>query len=208
MGVPYLIKKDIERVRFEWDDRGGETLTECQWSLLESYASLLYEASLKLNLVSPADRDVLVSRHIWRALSMGPFIGAIPNKTILDVGSGSGIPAIPLKIYFPTSRFYLLESRRKRANFLRNVIRKLNLEDITVINSRVEDWNDEVVADVVTARSVANPTSLRSWVVSHVHDRSMLVCTLNKSGEVNMKGAKDVLLSSGEETMRLGIIPF
>lgn len=207
MGAAYLIKKDIERVRFEWDDRGGEGITDHQWSMLESYASLLYEASLKLNLVSPADRDVLVRRHIWRALSMGPFIEAIPNKTILDVGSGSGIPAIPLKIYFPQSRFYLLESRRKRANFLRNVIRKLNLEGISVINSRVEDWKDEVIADVVTARSVANPTMLRSWVVSHVHDRSVLVCTLNKSGEFDIEGAKDVLLASGEETMRLGIIP-
>ena len=207
MGVPYLIKKDIERVRFEWADRGGEGITDHQWSMLESYAYLLYEGSLKLNLVSPADRDVLVRRHIWRALSMGPFIEAIPNKTILDVGSGSGIPAIPLKIYFPKSRFYLLESRRKRANFLRNVIRKLNLEGISVINSRVEDWKDEVIADVVTARSVANPTLLRSWVVSHVHDRSVLVCTLNKSGEFDMEGAKDVLLASGEETMRLGIIP-
>lgn len=207
MGVPYLIKKDVERVRFEWDDKSGESLTEHQWSLLELYATHLYEASLKLNLVSPADRDVLVRRHIWRALSMGPFIEAIPNKTILDVGSGSGIPAIPLKIYFPMSRFYLLESRRKRANFLRNVIRKLNLEGISVINSRVEDWKDEVIADVVTARSVANPTLLRGWVVSHVHDRSVLVCTLNKSDEFDMEGAKDVLLASGEETMRLGIIP-
>ena len=79
MGAIYLIKKDIERVRFEWDDRGGEGITDHQWSMLESYASLLYEASLKLNLVSPADRDVLVRRHIWRALSMGPFIEAIPN---------------------------------------------------------------------------------------------------------------------------------
>ena len=207
MGAVYLIKKDIERVRFEWDDRGGEGITDHQWSMLESYAYLLYKASLKLNLVSPADRDVLVRRHIWRALSMGPFIEAIPNKTILDVGSGSGIPAIPLKIYFPMSRFYLLESRRKRANFLRNVIRKLNLEGISVINSRVEDWKDEVIADVVTARSVANPTLLRGWVVSHVHDRSVLVCTLNKSDEFDMEGAKDVLLASGEETMRLGIIP-
>ena len=207
MGAAYLIKKDIERVRFEWDDRGGEGITDHQWSMLESYAYLLYKASLKLNLVSPADRDVLVRRHIWRALSMGPFIEAIPNKTILDVGSGSGIPAIPLKIYFPMSRFYLLESRRKRANFLRNVIRKLNLEGISVINSRVEDWKDEVIADVVTARSVANPTLLRGWVVSHVHDRSVLVCTLNKSDEFDMEGAKDVLLASGEETMRLGIIP-
>ena len=207
MGAAYLIKNDIERVRFEWDDRGGEGITDHQWSMLESYAYLLYKASSKLNLVSPADRDVLVRRHIWRALSMGPFIEAIPNKTILDVGSGSGIPAIPLKIYFPQSRFYLLESRRKRANFLRNVIRKLNLEGISVINSRVEDWKDEVIADVVTARSVANPTLLRSWVVSHVHDRSVLICTLNKSGEFDVEGAKDVMLASGEETMRLGIIP-
>ena len=136
--------------------------------------------------------DIFGEHFLWG------FIEAIPNKTILDVGSGSGIPAIPLKIYFPKSRFYLLESRRKRANFLRNVIRKLNLEGISVINSRVEDWKDEVIADVVTARSVANPTLLRSWVVSHVHDRSVLVYTLNKSGEFDMEGAKTFCWQAGK----------
>ena len=138
---------------------------------------------------------------------MGTHIESIPNETILDVGSGSGIPAIPLKIYHPMSRFYLVESRRKRANFLKSVIRKLHLKGITVINSRVEDWDDDVIADVVTARSVANPMALQKWVSNHVHKKSVLVCTLNESGEFDVEGAKDVLLASGEETMRLGIIP-
>ena len=138
---------------------------------------------------------------------MGLHIESIPNETILDVGSGSGIPAIPLKIYHPMSRFYLVESRRKRANFLKSVIRKLHLKEITVINSRVEDWDDDVIADVVTARSVANPTALRNWVANHVHKNSRLVCTLNKAGKVGIEGAKEILLESGEEAMRLGIIP-
>ena len=201
------LELDLERVRSLWNSEGKKSLTECQWSLIKSYSNLLYEASFKLNLVSPADRDVLVSRHIWRALSMGPHIESIPNETILDVGSGSGIPSIPLKIYHPMSRFYLVESRRKRANFLKSVIRKLHLKEITVINSRLEDWDDDVIADVVTARSVANPTALRSWVANHVHKSSMLICTLNKSGSVGIEGAKDILLESGEEAMRLGIIP-
>ncbi len=201
------LETDLERVRSLWDLEGKISLTECQWSLMKSYSDLLYEASFKLNLVSPADRDVLFSRHIWRALSMGTHIKSIPNETILDVGSGSGIPAIPLKIYHPMSRFYLVESRRKRANFLKYVIRKLHLKEITVINSRVEDWDDDVVADIVTARSVANPTALRDWVVNHVHKKSMLVCTLNGTGEVGIEGTKDILLESGDEAMRLGIIP-
>ena len=198
---------DLKRVRSLLDSEGKIRLTEYQWSLIKSYSYLLFEASLKLNLVSPTDRDVLVSRHIWRALSMGLHIESIPNETILDIGSGSGIPAIPLKIYYPMSRFYLVESRRRRANFLKSVIRKLHLKEITVINSRVEDWDDDVIADVVTARSVANPTALQSWVASHVHKKSVLVCTLNKAGKVGIEGAKDILLESGEEAMRLGIIP-
>ena len=198
---------DIERVRSLLDSEGKINLTDYQWFLIKYYAYLLYEASLKLNLVSLADRDVLVSRHIWRALSMGLHIESFPNETILDVGSGSGIPAIPLKIYYPMSRFYLVESRRKRANFLKSVIRKLHLKEITVINSRVEDWDDDVIADVVTARSVANPTALRKWVSNHVHKKSVLVCTLNKAGKVDIEGSKDIFLESGEEAMHLGIIP-
>jgi len=201
------LEADLERVRSLWDSERRKSLTECQWSLIKSYSNLLYEASFKLNLVSPADRDLLVSRHIWRALSMGPHIDSIPNKIILDVGSGSGIPAIPLKIYHPMSRFYLVESRRKRANFLKSVIRKLRLKEIAVINGRIEDWDDDVVADVVTSRSVANPIALRNWVANHVHKKSMLVCTLNKLGKVGIEGAKDILLESGKEAMRLGIIP-
>ena len=207
MVTPSPLEIDLKRVRSLLDSEGKIRLTEYQWSLIKSYSYLLFEASLKLNLVSPADRDVLVSRHIWRALSMGLQIESIPNETILDVGSGSGIPAIPLKIYYPMSRFYLVESRRRRANFLKSVIRKLHLKEITVINSRVEDWDDDVIADVVTARSVANPTALQNWVASHVHKKSVLVCTLNKAGKVGIEGAKDILLESGEEAMRLGIIP-
>ena len=87
------------------------------------------------------------------------------------------------------------------------MIRKLHLKEITVINSRVEDWDDDVIADVVTARSVANPTTLRKWVANHVHKKSVLVCTLNKVGKVDIEEAKDILLGSGEEAMRLGVIP-
>ena len=87
------------------------------------------------------------------------------------------------------------------------MIRKLHLKEITVINRRVEDWDDDVIADVVTARSVANPITLRKWVADHVHKKSVLVCTLNKAGKVDIEGSKDIFLESGEEAMRLGIIP-
>lgn len=208
MEIPIRLREDFKNIRSAWDSEEDEALSDVQWALLESYTFLLFQASLKLNLVSAVDREVLASRHLWRALSMVPFIKPIPNTTILDVGSGSGIPAIPLKICFPDSCFYLVESRRRRANFLRNVIRRLGLKDAIVINSRVEAWEEDVVADVVTARSVANPQTIQNWVAKHVHEKTILVCTLDQKSEIATEGAKNVLLENGAEKMRVGIVPF
>jgi len=176
------------------------------WGDLRGYIHILYSWSKKMNLVGLNDMDVFATKHLWRALAMLPQIQSVSHQTIIDVGSGAGLPAIPLKICLPNSHFYLLESRRKRANFLREVIRGLGLKNIDVINERAEDWNDDVVGDIVTARAVANPVEIRSWVRGHAASSGWLVCTLEKNGLGDVEIGKEVHCEWGGETMRLGVI--
>ncbi len=205
--LPIILLRDLENLRAHCSTVYSLNFSEEHWELMKGYAQLLYTWSFKLNLVSPIERDILGSRHVWRALSMAPSICKIPHKNILDVGSGSGIPAIPLKICFPEADFYLVESRRKRTNFLKHVVRTLDLQKITVINARVEDWSDPLEVDLVTARSVANPLIIQKWVEGHVHKGSSLVCTLDRRGEILPAGSEERVIEWGKESMRLGIIP-
>ncbi len=204
--IPSRLKSDLEALR-EWALSSTVAVTEERWAKLCAYVYLLYQASIKLNLVSPHERESLATRHVWRALAMVPHIQSVPHETVIDVGSGSGIPAIPLKICLPDTAFYLIESRRRRANFLKQTVRALGLEYAVIINERVEDWKEPIAADVVTARSVGDPQELKAWVRSHVRPSAWLFCTLDPRGKSPVEGAEQVVVQWRDEVMRLGRVP-
>lgn len=79
------------------------------------------------------------------------------SVTLLDVGTGAGIPGILLKILFPSSKIFLMDASEKKTNFLKNVIRELNLQKIFVINQRAENFTKQNLNffDIVTARALA-----------------------------------------------------
>ncbi|MFQ5715510.1 MAG: 16S rRNA (guanine(527)-N(7))-methyltransferase RsmG [Nitrospinales bacterium] len=90
----------------------------------------------KVRLTSEGDETSILERHFYDSLH---FARVLPGaRDAMDIGSGNGFPGIPLKIIFPETRMVLVESRRKRANFLREVVRKLNLENISVAEGRAE----------------------------------------------------------------------
>jgi len=97
----------------------------------------------------------------------------------MDLGSGAGFPAIPLKIAFPDTYFTLVESRRKRAHFLREVVRSVRLDRIEIVNERIESLSP-VGADLVTARAVASPEKLLALVQRHLSPHGWIISTLGK----------------------------
>lgn len=119
----------------------GVELSPSQVRSFEQYLDLLAFWNRRLNLTAIRDPDLVVRRHFVDSLSVVPFLSG--DGGVLDVGSGAGFPGIPIKLALPGKTVHLLEPRRKRANFLRQVARELQLSDVHVIEQRVEDLSAE-----------------------------------------------------------------
>ena len=105
------------------------------------YLSLLSFWNQRLNLTAIREPELVVRLHFLDSLSVVPLLSA--HGGILDIGSGAGLPGIPIKLMLPDKPVYLLEPRRKRANFLRHVMRELKLTDVHVIERRAGDLSAE-----------------------------------------------------------------
>lgn len=112
-----------------------------QIAAFASYRSLLSVWSARLNLTAIREDPLVVRLHFLDSLSVVPLLSRA--GALMDIGSGAGFPGIPIKLAAPEKPLYLVEPRRKRANFLRHVIRELSLTDAHVIESRAEDLPTE-----------------------------------------------------------------
>ena len=175
--LPSEIREDFAQLK-------REGMLSCSfediWPKLEIYLHLLSQWSRRINLVSRRDWSVLATKHLKQALTMVPVVASIPRQLVMDLGSGAGLPAIPLKMALPDSHFVLVESRRKRAHFLREVVRSAELDRIEVVNDRIENLSP-VGADLVTARAVAAPEKLLDLVHRHLAPHGWILSTLGKN---------------------------
>ena len=105
---------------------------------LECYLAEWKKWNGKINLTSETAAIVIIEKHIFDSLQYARVVDN-PRSHVMDIGSGAGFPGIPLKVIFPGIFMTLVESQRKRANFLRNCVRKMNLENVQVLNDRAED---------------------------------------------------------------------
>jgi len=118
----------------------GITLTKREIDLLSEYREELLRWNRKMSLVSiksPLD----LPKHFIDSLTVTRFINGDHPK-LLDIGTGAGLPAIPLKITMRSLRVTLLDSSRKKTSFLKGVVRRLGLKDISIINGRAESMKD------------------------------------------------------------------
>ena len=123
-----------------------------------AYEALLAEFGPPLGLISPADVSNLWERHIQDSLrGLGCLLGT--DRLVLDVGSGAGLPGIPLALASPGRNFLLLEASHRRAGFLELAVERLGLSNTKVLVSRVEDADVEV--DACLARAFAPP--IEAW---------------------------------------------
>ena len=126
----------------------------------KSYVGTLLLWRRRLSLTSAATPQAIVLDHILDSLYVAPFLK--PGFRVADIGSGAGFPGIPLAIAFPEARFVLIESRRKKANFLREVARKTQLANVEVAEQRAEALPADVSHsfDVVMSRALGPVSEL------------------------------------------------
>ena len=128
-------------------------LNKEQISKFERYLDLLLEWNEKFNLTAITDKDEIEEKHFIDSIELVKFFD-VKNKTLLDVGSGAGFPGIPLAIVEPTLKVTLLESNGKRVSFLHEVVGKLDLKNVEIIQGRSEELGTREKYDIVTARAV------------------------------------------------------
>ncbi|AIR05392.1 16S rRNA methyltransferase [Cedecea neteri] len=138
----------------------GITLPENQQQQLVGYVSLLDKWNKAYNLTSVRNPDEMLVRHILDSIVVEPHL---QGSWFIDVGTGPGLPGIPLAIVRPDSHFTLLDSLGKRVRFLRQVQHELKLENITPVQSRVEDFPAEPPFDGVISRAFASLSDMVNW---------------------------------------------
>lgn len=136
----------------------GVVLTVEQINSFLIYVEELKKWNRKINLTAITEDREMVIKHILDSLSYGKGFAPTPGLKLLDMGSGAGFPAIPLKVAHPEITVTLVESIKKKASFLRHIIRMLKLAGINIIDKRTEELVDSLRAafDVVTARAFAD----------------------------------------------------
>lgn len=124
--------------------------------LFNKYYTFLVEENEKYNLTSITEKEEAYVKHFYDSIQLEKAININEIKTLCDVGSGAGFPSIPLKIMYPHLHITIIEPTLKRCNFLNQLVKLLNLQNVTIINDRAENMqNLRETFDIVCARAVA-----------------------------------------------------
>lgn len=133
-------------------------LTEEQKYKLEKYKDLLIEWNKKFNLTSITEEKEIYLKHFYDSLCIVKAVNLNEKKNLCDFGTGAGFPGVVLSIVFPKLEIALIESNSKKISFLNIIKENLNLNNITIINDRMENYskNNKEKFDIITCRAVSN----------------------------------------------------
>jgi 16S rRNA (guanine527-N7)-methyltransferase len=171
-------------------------LKEETWQGLEQYCELLRDWNSKINLVSRKDMDRLETKHLAHCLTITKFLRLMPKTQVLDVGTGGGLPGIPMAICYPQAKFTLMDSIAKKVMVVEDMASKLGLFNVSVRRGRVEELPKKKTYDFVLGRAVTALPVFFGWVRDKVAKGSR---NSPANGILYLKGGdyRDELRSSG-----------
>ena len=175
-----LLRDGAKRMGTEIDPEKSDQIT--------IHAEALLFWARKTNLTTIQDPVEVAVKHYLDSLAPA---GMIPSAaSLLDVGSGGGFPGIPLKILIPTLSVTLIDTSRKKVNFLKHVIRTLGLEKIQAIQGRVEDLSPDTRFDVIASRAVSGVDVFVSMAVRLLAADGLMIAFKGKDVQGEMKSVR------------------
>jgi len=136
------------------------TIPAEQQSKLIQLVELLAKWNKAYNLTSVRDPQQMLVKHIMDSIVVSPYLN---GKRLIDVGTGPGLPGLPLAILNPDKQFVLLDSLGKRLRFIRQAVLELGLTNVEFVQSRVEEYQPEDKFDVVLSRAFASLEDMLFW---------------------------------------------
>ena len=152
----------------------GVTLPQGARDALDRYLALLAKWNRTYNLTAIRDPEQMVTHHVQDTLAVLPHLPVAPRLRLLDVGSGGGVPGLPLAIARPGWQVVLLDSNQKKGAFLQQAAIELGLGNVEVVTARVEDYVSPTPFDVVIARAFSDLATFAQTCARHLAPRGRL----------------------------------
>lgn len=163
--------------------------------LVERYVALLAGPGVERGLLGPRETPRLWDRHVLNSAGLTELLA--PGQTVLDLGSGAGLPGLVLALRRTDLDVVLVEPLLRRATFLEEAVQELGLAHVTVRRARAEELAKTVLVDVVTARAVAPLDRLIGWSLPLLRDGGRLLALKGERADSELAAARPLLRKAG-----------
>jgi 16S rRNA (guanine527-N7)-methyltransferase len=196
------MRKDIIK---KWEKENATEVTEKQLTTLEAYQNQVLKVNQTMNLTAITTPEDFAIKHIIDSLTLLPYIPE--NACIIDIGTGAGFPGIVLKIMREDINLTLLDSLRKRVNFLQQTTELLNLQKTNCIHARAEDHAKTHPAhyEICTARAVASMDKLTKYALPLVKKDGAFLAMKGPEITEELEKAKPALAKKGGTVEKIAI---
>lgn len=171
-----------------------------QFEVMSRYVEHLATTAISHGLIGPRERETLWTRHVMNCAVLGEIID--PNSSVIDVGSGAGLPGLVLGISRPDLEVTLVEPLLRRSTWLSMVVDELGLTNVTVRRDRAEAVHD-LRADVVTSRAVARLDRLAAWCAPLVVTDGRVIAIKGMTAQEELDETREALVALGMVDARI-----
>ncbi|QMT58749.1 16S rRNA (guanine(527)-N(7))-methyltransferase RsmG [Legionella sp. PC997] len=181
------MKEQIEQIQSQLKEGLQQFELDALSASLADYLFLLNKWNLAYNLTAIRDLESMVSKHILDSLAILPWLR---GKQIIDVGTGAGLPGIPLALARPDFNFVLLDSNGKKTRFLNEVKRQLNLKNVEIVQFRVENYHPTQGFDTVVSRAFSSLVQMIQWTQHLIADDGIWLAMKGRDPDTELNEIK------------------